>query len=189
MQNKKARAEARNAFPTNYNQQSMAKKKFLRRDINAICTTVGLHLNKQGYKAPDHRDPVRSMLVLNLLEKALRDNSEDPKGFCPECNKWHTFPGVTAPCPKNPDHQPVNLVDWNPKNDANSIQAAMKMMDKLFPNLAAVSGTINVEGTITTVSAELIKVIIEYVPAEKRNECFGRIDVMLANLQQTGVES
>jgi len=160
-----------------------------RRDINQICKGLNQYLNKAGYNAPDKREPVRSLIVAKLLEYTLRDNSEDPHGYCPICHKWHTFPDVEMPCPSQPNtHPKISLKMWNPKNDQNSIMAGMKMMDKLFPNLAAVSGTINVEGTITTVSAELIKVIIEYVPAEKREECFQRVDSMLANLQQTGVE-
>ena len=188
MQDKKARAMARNSFPTSTNQTPPWRRPAYKRDINAICTTVGTFLLKQGFQAPDKREPIRSALVARMMEHALRDNSEDPKGYCPECHKWHTVE-ISVPCPRNPKHAPIELKIRNPKDDANSILAACKIIDKLFPNLAAVSGTINVEGTITTVSAELIKVIVQYVPADKRNECFERIDGMLQNLQQTGVNT
>lgn len=175
---------ARNSFPTDINQ----RPPIYRRDMNQICKTVGTFLLKQGYAPPDKREPVRSALVAKMLDHALRDNTDDPKGYCPICHKWHTVP-ISVPCPAQPERHPhIELKFRNSKDDTNSIMAGSKIIDKLFPNLAAVSGTINIEGTITTVSSELIKVIIEYVPADKKNECFQRIDGMLANLQQTGLD-
>lgn len=162
------------------------KSSWHKKDLNYVLKALDNQVKQAGFEIPYKADPVRSALVWRFLKIALRDTDEDPQAYCPVCRAYHTIP-VTVPCPAKPDDHPqIRAVVPNIKAEQNAIMAGAKILDKLFPNLGAVSATVNVQGTITTVSAELIKIIVEYVPPDKRTECYERIDSMLGQIQSSG---
>lgn len=114
---------------------------------------------------------------------ALRDNSEDPQIYCPHCKRHHTVQ-VSAPCPIHEDSPELQIKVDNVGLEKNSISVALKMLDKMLPTLASVSANVNVQGQITTVSAEICKIIFEFVPTNRRKECFERVDSLFRELEE-----
>jgi hypothetical protein len=89
-----------------------------------------------------------------------------------------------AHCPRHPDSPSIEAeVDVAPL-EKNSIAAGMKILDKFMPTLASMSQNISVQGTITTVSAQLVKIIYEFVPPADRKQCMERIDELLSVVQK-----
>jgi hypothetical protein len=89
---------------------------------------------------------------------------------------------VNARCPVHPEEEIPVKVD-NIKAEQNSMAVAMKIFDKFIPTLSSVNAQINVQGTITTVSAQLTQIIFKFVPPSDRRRCFEEIDGLLRTIQ------
>ena len=120
-------------------------------------------------------------LFTKMYSIAIRDNSENPRVFCTKCRQWHTVE-ITAHCPVHPEEELPVRVD-NIKAEQNSMSVAMKIFDKFMPTLSSVNAQINVQGTITTVSAHLTQIIFKFVPPADRRRCFEEIDGLLRSIQ------
>lgn len=181
-QNASARREFRNFWGT-------PRKSLGKRTLNLTLTAVERGIQESGRHIPAHYrgDPVVNLVMHRLVETAVRDNSEYPLVYCPTCRKRHHV-NATAKCPVHcKEHHPelpVAGIDAN--GEKNSILAGTKIMDKVFPNLQNVNQRIEINETITTVSAELVKIVIDFVPdQDKRRECFQKMQELLAHAQAT----
>jgi hypothetical protein len=161
-------------------------KKFKKWHIRSFLDGVSNTIAECGIKVPEELlNSVGSgagALFTRMYEIATRNNTENPKIFCPKCKQFREVE-LEAHCPAHPNEpaQPV-LVD-NIKAEQNSMAVAMKIFDKFLPTLASVQNTINVQGTITTVSAHLTQIIFRYVPPTDRRKCFEDIDELLRQVQ------
>ena len=123
-------------------------------------------------------------LFQKVYEIAVRDNSENPRIFCPACRQYKAVE-VSAVCPDHPELPAIPVKVDNVNAEKNSLVAATKIIDKFLPTLANVNSTINVHGTITTVSAQLTQIIFKFVPPADRKKCFEEIDELLRQIQET----
>jgi len=159
------------------------KKWHIRTFLDAVSTTV----QEFGVNIPDELKRTvgagAGALFQRLYEVAIRDNSEGPRIFCPKCKQYHHVE-ISAPCPVHPDEPEIPVKVDNVNAEKNSLTAAMKIFDKFLPTLASVHNTINVQGTITTVSAHLTQIVFKYVPPPDRRKCFEEIDGLLRNIQE-----
>jgi len=105
-----------------------------------------------------------------VLELALRPGVKVvEEAYCKHCKE--PFPLV---CPECGGDVKIDIPDA--ALEKNQIAALSKLMDKFFPNLAAVSTEININTTLTCIGAVVSETIIKYVPADKRIEAARRIN-------------
>jgi hypothetical protein len=198
MQNKAAR-EANRQFGLSTQEQKeenemvdvtksiSGKRSYKKWHIRSFLNSVDRTLKEQGVRIPDklaREVGVGAAAVFNsMFAVAVRDNSENPRVFCPKCKQYHTVV-ATAPCPNHPDEFPrlPCRVD-NVNLERNSMQVAMKIFDKFLPTLQSVDNNINIHGTITTVSVQLTQILFKYVPVDKRQACFEEMNELLSAVQ------
>lgn len=124
------------------------------------------HINKElekGIKSPPRQVSLFHLETMKKLrEKALRDFFEDISEIkCPVCKKTtaiqceHCLKEFTIRMP-------------NPQLEKNSISALLKLSDKLFPNLAAVTQDPNVSNLLNAVTNFITTIVTKYVPNEEK---------------------
>lgn len=112
------------------------------------------HLNNKIEKL--HKNPPKGVSLVNLtvfekaFEIAMRDNTEVELVECPHCKKNFEY----------------DL--YSPQKEKNSIAVHLKLMDKLAPNLAAITQDINVNFLVTNLSEFFINTISTYVPQDEK---------------------
>lgn len=155
--------------------------------IRSFLNNVDRVIREQNIKVPDQMTKEvgagAGALFSRMYEVAIRDNSENPRVFCPRCKKYHQVE-VTTKCPvfENGPELPIKVDNVN--LERNSMQVAMKIFDKFLPTLSSVNSTINIQGQITTVSAQLTQIIFKYVPTNQRRKCFEEIDGLLKEISE-----
>lgn len=137
------------------------------RDFNVVLT----HLNHTLESFHKNPPPGVSLVHITAFEKlmsyAFRDsieNVEMVKCTNPECRKEHLIE-----CPYC--NQPHSIKIPSAVHEKNSIVALNKLIDKLAPNLAAVSQDINITGLQSNITEWGVRIITKYVPvADQPNE-------------------
>jgi hypothetical protein len=161
------------------------KGSFKRWHIRSFLNNVDKVIKEQGVKVPvsmtKEVGPGAAAIFSRMYEVAIRDNSENPRVYCPRCKQYHQVE-ISAKCPvfENGPDLPVKCDNVN--LERNSMAVAMKIFDKFLPTLSSVTSTINIQGTITTVSAQLTQIIFKYVPPSERRSCFEEIDGLLKEI-------
>lgn len=159
----------------NYNKMLPKKHTDMRR--------VTAHLNAIIEKLEDERLPGVSLAHIKtmgkLYEVAMRDNFEDMRNMrCPSCRKVHVIAEVE--CEHCGDVHPVTVP--SAAREKNSIACLLKLSDKFFANLAAVSQEVNVNLLSTNLTEFLAKNIIKYVPETERPRVIRELDNVLNNV-------
>jgi len=67
--------------------------------------------------------------------------------------------------------------------ESNQVKALSELASRQIPKMHSVSTEINIKHTIEGASGEIARIIIEYVPPEKRVECLARIRALLEAFQ------
>jgi hypothetical protein len=173
-QDKVAREANRMMQPREYaesEKRSRRRKKTMRGVMQALAT----QLKKDGVVMPYNEDPVAGAIAYSLIRTATQDVFEMPSYYCPVCRRTHKWLGK-ATCDKHPEAGDLDIVVPEAKLQSNSVQAAGKLMDKLYPNLSAVSATVNIEGKLELMVDKFVQVIIKYVPGDQRQECMSALN-------------
>ncbi len=162
-------------------------KQFKRWHIRSFLNGVDRVIREQGVRIPDQMKKDVGLgaaaLFSKMYEVAIRDNSEDPRVYCPRCKQYHKVE-VTAKCPVFEDGPDLPVKVDSVNLERNSMQVGMKIFDKFLPTLSSVSSTINIQGQITSVSTHLTQIIFKYVPTSDRRKCFEEIDGLLKAIQE-----
>jgi hypothetical protein len=53
----------------------------------------------------------------------------------------------------------------------------------MYPNLQHVEQEVNYEGAIISISGEIARIIVQYVPAAHRKKCLDEIDTLMQKIQ------
>lgn len=134
-----------------------------------------------AYEAHKH-PPAETALLFRQYQIATRDNMEAPTFRChnPECRHEFMLPAL-ADCPAcgtECEYQVPNVA-----MEANTIKAAHKLLDKLFPNLNHNDNTVNFQGAVVSISGEIARIIVQHVPADRRRQCLDEIDALFQKVQ------
>lgn len=181
---KKAREANRNLFT---DRQADANRDFLnpvkvtkKRGIGHILNLISREvLPKITIADAMTADPAATALLFAEYKRATRDNMEAPTFRC-SCRNEFQIP-VSAQCP-----QCGLMVDYQVPNlsmESNSIKSAHKLLDKIYPNLQHTDNTINFEGAIVSISGEIARIIVQYVPGDNRRKCLDEIDNLFQKVQ------
>ena len=142
--------------------------------------TVLAHLNHRLEKA--HKNPPPGVSLVNLTvfdrayETAMRENVEDIKEVkCPKCKKVHQI--VCMECGET--HE---IAVPSQQMEKNSIAVMLKLMDKLAPNLAAITQDININVLVQNIAEWGVKTITRYVPADERAEQIMNLNKVMTNV-------
>lgn len=191
-QDQKARAVNRNfgKTPEQINAEQKAIddahygiKRYRKWTIRRFLEGIDGIVNEEGHRLPptmiDACGEGATSVFMSLYRVAIRDNSDLPYIFCPKCKQKHKVE-ITHACPSHPEACPdLPVLTESVALEKNSLQAAMKLFDKIIPTLASVDHTVNIQGQISTVSIQLTQLLFKYVPVEKRSDAMNEIRELL----------
>ncbi|CAK0764257.1 hypothetical protein CCP3SC15_300007 [Gammaproteobacteria bacterium] len=186
-QKKKARQANRKLFTERQGEANRdflnPAKVFKKRSIGQILNLISREvLPSITTKAATTADPAATALLFSQYKIAVRDNMEPPSIHCPQCQTTTVIPAVgqCKECGTNVDFTVPNIAMEN-----NSIKAAQKLLDKMYPNLQHNDNTINFEGAIISISGEIARIIVQYVPAAERKKCINEIENLFQKVQNS----
>lgn len=174
MQNKKTRKAAREVNlsldPSLKEEGDWIKKNGKRipkkrRDLSIIIEELDRSIKRDSKdKLPPNVSPSIYNIVKRCYDLAYRTNEKKKEIKCPECNKKFE----------------IELPDV--KAEANSISALNSLMDRTLPKLGHITQDINITGYINVVSEYMGRIIVNYVPLERRPEAMAKLAEMFERL-------
>lgn len=173
MQDKKARKAARqvNLFldPSLKEEGDYVKKNGNRlpkraRDFSHVASHLDREIIKKGEHIPPNISPLHYLAIKKVFEIAYRENVTEKEVECPSCDyKFNVdFPNVKA--------------------EANSIAALNALFDRMYPKLGHLTQDINITGYMNTITEYIVKIVVAYVPANKKPEAMAKISEMFERL-------
>jgi len=130
------------------------------RDFNTVLTHLNHNLELLHKNPPPGVSLVHVTAFEKLMSYAFREpieNVEMVKCTNPDCRKMHLIE-----CPHCETSH--SIVIPSAVHEKNSIVALNKLIDKLAPNLAAVSQDINITGLQSSITDWGVRIITKYVP-------------------------
>lgn len=171
MQNKRARKQNREIWNTKSSREITQQK----RDFNKLCNhfdSVLKHTRKDVF-IPKGVSPSHWLIFNKAFQTALRENTDILEEIkCPSCKKMSK---VHVMCTNEDCGKEVLIKYPREKLEKNSLDALSLLADRMVPKLQSVSHEVNIQGTITNISAKLINVIIKHVPKANKVECMQEV--------------
>jgi hypothetical protein len=163
------------AFMTEEQKENLRNRKKKSKTLRGIMNAIATQLKNEGVVMPDDIDPVSGAITYRLIKYATMDVDEMPQVYCPTCRRVRSVE-AKAPCPLHPFHGDLPILIPEAKLAAVAVQAASKLMDKLYPNLSAVSATVNIEGKLELLVDKFVQAIVKFVPGDQRQQCMSELN-------------
>lgn len=138
--------------------------------VAEICSTV---MDKVGVDVPAGVSPAAMAVASKVMSIALRNNDSNPQVYCPSCKIW-TPRKVTIKCKSCKKGLPLAFPDV--AAEKNSLSALLKASDKMFPNLAHLSGDINFHSKVQVLLGVMANIIVKYVKPECKGLAMDDLD-------------
>jgi len=173
MQNKKARKSARevNLFidPTlkedgdyvNKNGNRLPKRM---RDFSRVVERIDTELRRVDPSMPKDVSPIHYLSIKKAIDVAYRENIMKKEISCPKCREAFE-------------------VDYpNVKAEANSIAALNILFDRMYAKLGHLTQEINLTGYMNVITEHIVKIVVKYVPLEKKPEAMASVSELFERL-------
>lgn len=156
----------------------------MNKNVRVVLKGLWRQLKDDGVKMPYDADPVSGAITYALVKTATQDVSQFPAFYCPKCRRMHKYQ-MGATCPVHSECTDLEIIVPEAKLQSNSVQAASKLMDKLYPNLSAVNATVNIEGKIELLVDKFVSTIIKFVPGDQRQSCMSELNQIVLALRNS----
>lgn len=147
-----------------------------------IVSHINRELEKDFDKPPKTVSLFHLETMKKLREKALRDFFEDiDETKCPTCKRM-----TPIKCEHCESIFTIRMP--NPQLEKNSISALLKLSDKLFPNLAAVTQDPNVSALLNAVTTFITTIVTKYVPNEEKESVIAQFRSKMVEVSDADYE-